>query len=89
MIQTTWCLMKFLGKITKTQLKVTFFNPKKTDSNFFFYITDSSYEKLVALFVGSYFVNTLDAVIPKVTDADMLKTRDNLGEYYPEEQLIT
>ena len=41
------------------------------------------------MFVGSYFVNTLDAVIPKVTDADMLKTRDNLGEYYPEKQLIT
>ncbi len=31
------------------------------------------------MFVGSYFVNTLDEVMEKVTDADMLKTRDNLG----------
>ena len=31
---------------------------------------------------GSYYVNTLDKVIPRVTDTDFLKTRDNLGEYY-------
>ena len=80
--------MKFFGKITKTQLKVTFFSPKKTDSSFFFYITDSSYEKLVALFVGSYFVNTLDQVIPRVKDADFLNTRDNLGKCLKEQLII-
>ena len=45
-------------------------------------ITDASYERLVALFVGSYYVKTLDEEMPRVTDDDMLKTRDNLGEYY-------
>ena len=44
-------------------------------------LTDTTYEKLLALFVGSYFVNTLDQVMPKVKDADFLNTRDNLGEY--------
>ena len=42
-------------------------------------ITDASYERLVALFVGSYYVTTLDEVMPRVTDEDLLKTRDNLG----------
>ena len=46
-------------------------------------LTDTTYEKLLALFVGSYFVNTLE-VMPKVQDADFLNTRDNLGEYYHE-----
>ena len=31
--------------------------------------------------MGSYYVNTLDGVMTRVTDADLLKTRDNLGEY--------
>ena len=43
-------------------------------------ILDNSYERLIALFVGSYYVNTLDK-LPKVAEEDMLKTRDNLGEY--------
>ena len=43
-------------------------------------ILDTSYERLVALFVGSYYVNTLDKMMPKVTDEDLLKTRDLLGE---------
>ena len=43
-----------------------------------------TYEKLLALFVGSYFVNTLEEVTPKVKNADFLNTRDNLGEYYHE-----
>ena len=42
-------------------------------------ITDTSYERLVALFFGSYYVNTLDQVMPRVTDKDLLKTRDNIG----------
>ena len=42
-------------------------------------ITDTTYERLVALFVGSYYVTTLDEVMPRVTDEDLLKTRDNLG----------
>ena len=40
----------------------------------------TSYEKLLPLFVGSYFVNTLDKM-PKVTEEDLLKIRDDLGEY--------
>ena len=44
-------------------------------------ITDASYERLVALMVGSYYVTTLDEVMPRVTDEDLLKTRDNIGEY--------
>ena len=71
--------MKYLGKSAKIPQTVTF-NPPKNLFNHLFYITDSSYEKLLALFVGSYFVNTLDQVIPRVTDIDMLNTRDSLGE---------
>ena len=55
-------------------------------TNFYFLdiqLIDTTYEKLLALFVGSYFVNTLE-VMPKVKDADFLNTRDNLGEYYHE-----
>ena len=33
------------------------------------------------MFVGSYYVNTLDGVMPRVRDTDLLKTRDSLGEY--------
>ena len=44
-------------------------------------IIDTSYERLLALLVGSYFVNTLDEVLPRVRDVDLLKTRDNLGDY--------
>ena len=43
-------------------------------------ILDTSYERLIALFVGSYYVNTLDK-LPKVAEDDLLKTRDDLGEY--------
>ena len=32
------------------------------------------------MFVGSYYVNTLDKM-PKVTEEDLLKTRDYLGEF--------
>jgi len=39
---------------------------------------DTTYEKVLALFVGSYFVNTLDQVTPRVKDADFINTRDNL-----------
>ena len=42
---------------------------------------DASYERLVALFVGSYYVTTLDEVMPRVTDEDLVKTRDNIGIY--------
>ena len=42
-------------------------------------ITDTSYERLVALFVGSYYVKTLDVEMPRVKDEDLLKTRDNIG----------
>ena len=42
-------------------------------------ITDASYERLVALFVGSYYVKTLDVEMPRVTDEDLLRTRDNIG----------
>ena len=45
-------------------------------------IVDEAYERLLALFVGSYFVNTFDKVMPRVTDTDLFKTRDQLGEYY-------
>ena len=45
-------------------------------------IPDTSYERLVALFVGSYYVNTLDGEMPRVKDADLMKTRDSLGEYF-------
>ena len=44
-------------------------------------VSDTSYKSLLALFVGSYYVNTLD-VMPRVTDEDLIQTRDNLGEYY-------
>ena len=43
-------------------------------------IVDETYERLLALFVGSYFVNTFDKVMPRVTDTDLFKTRDQLGE---------
>ena len=43
-------------------------------------LIDNSYERLIALFVGSFYVNTLDKK-PKVAEEDLLKTRDNLGEY--------
>ena len=42
-------------------------------------ITDTSYERLVALLFGSYYVKTLDEEMPSVTDKDLLKTRDNIG----------
>ena len=42
-------------------------------------ITDASYKRLLALFVGSYYVTTLDEVMPRVTDEDLVKTRDNIG----------
>ena len=42
-------------------------------------ITDTSYERLVALFFGSYYVKTLDEEMPRVTDEDLRKTRDNIG----------
>ena len=51
-------------------------------------ITDASYKRLVALFVGSYYVTTLDEVMPRVTDEDLLKTRDNIGEYYFKEHFL-
>ena len=60
------------GRILKTN------NPRLI--TFLNLITDTSYEKLVALFVGSYFVNTLDQVMPRVKDEDFRNTRDNLGE---------
>ena len=42
-------------------------------------ITDASYKRLVALFVGSYYVTTLDEVMPRVTDEDSVITRDKIG----------
>ena len=42
-------------------------------------ITDTSYERLVALFVGSYYVKTLDEEMPRVTDEDLIHTRDQIG----------
>ena len=42
-------------------------------------ITDTSYERLVALFVGSYYVKTLDEEMPRVTDEDLINTRDQIG----------
>ena len=51
-------------------------------TNLMIMIIDTSYERLLALFVGSYFVNTFDKVMPRVTDTDLFKTRDQLGEYY-------
>ena len=43
-------------------------------------VTEATYERLVALFVGSYYVNTLDEEMPvSVTVEDLLKTRDNIG----------
>ena len=60
------------GRILKTN------NPRLI--TFLNLITDTSYEKLLALFVGSYFVNTLDQVMPRVKDEDFRNTRDNLGE---------
>ena len=70
---------EMIGKIDKnpahgeTLLTVLFMYYKLT-------ILDTSYERLIALFVGSYYVNTLDK-LPKVAEEDLLKTRDNLGEY--------
>ena len=72
--------MKYLGKSAKTPQTVTL-STKNYLIIFFTFYTDCSYEKLLALFVGSYFVNALDQVMPRVTDADMLNTKDNLGEY--------
>ena len=54
----------------------------------YLFITDASYERLVALFFGSYYVTTLDEVMPRVTDEDFLKTRDNIGEYYFKEHFF-
>ena len=72
-------MKKIFGKMSQNPTDGDIQSPKKL-FNHLFYITDSSYEKLLALFVGSYFVNTLDQVIPRVTDTDTLNTRDNLGE---------
>ena len=52
------------------------------------FITDASYKRLVALFVGSYYVTTLDEVMPRVTDEDSVITRDNIGEYYFKEHFF-
>ena len=51
-------------------------------------ITDTSYKRLLALFVGSYYVTTLDEAMPRVTDEDFLKTRDKIGEYYFQEHFF-
>ena len=32
--------------------------------------------------MGSFYVKALDKVMPKVKDEDLLKSRDNLGEYF-------
>ena len=78
MIQSPNCGMTFLGKPAPDQLMVgdIFNRPFIHNPQI---ITDASYERLVALFVGSYYVTTLDEVMPRVTDEDLLKTRDNLG----------
>ena len=71
--------MKYLGKVATALLMVTSLINKAFHIQNLLIITDTSYERLVALFVGSYYVNTLDQVIPRVTDEDLLKTRDNIG----------
>ena len=70
---------KIFGKSIYSPANGDFFN--KSFKHKHLIITDDSYERLIALFVGSYFVNTLDEVIPRVTDEDLLNTRDKLGEY--------
>ena len=71
--------MTFLGKPAPDQLMVgDIFNRPFIHNPL---ITDASYERLVALFVGSLYVTTLDEAMPRVTDEDLLKTRDNIGEY--------
>ena len=51
-------------------------------SNFF--VSDTTYERLLSMFVGSYYVNarTLSEVTPKVVTEDLIKTRDALGGYF-------
>ena len=68
-----------LGKTSNSTADGDIFNRHFIHHHLF--ITDASYERLVALFVGSYYVTTLDEVMPRVTDEDLLKTRDNIGEY--------
>ena len=51
-------------------------------------ITDASYKRLLALFVGSYYVINLDEAMPRVTDEDLLRTTDNIGEYYFKEHFF-
>ena len=54
---------------------------------FFFVFTspvlDTSYETLLSVFVGSYYVDvrTLSEVVPKVVSEDLDKTRDAFGKY--------
>ena len=46
-------------------------------------VLDTSYETLLSVFVGSYYVDvrTLSEVVPKVVSEDLDKTRDALGKY--------
>ena len=46
---------------------------------------DISYETLLSVFVGSYYVDvrTLSEVVPKVVSEDLDKIRDAFGKYNP------
>ena len=80
-------LNELFGKIVKSPADGDYNLKSDTHNNLI--ITDTAYEKLVALLFGSYYVNTLDEVIPRVTDTDFLRTRDNLGDcYFKEHQQI-
>ena len=73
--QNVW--NEILGKTSSSPADGDIFNRPFIHNHLF--ITDTSYERLVALFVGSYYVTTLDEVMPRVTDEDLLKTRDKIG----------
>ena len=77
---------EILGKTSYSTADGDIFNRHFIHHHLF--ITDASYTRLVALFVGSYYVTTLDEVMPRVTDEDLLRTTDNIGEYYFKEHFF-
>ena len=49
-----------------------------------FFVSDTTYERLLSVFVGSYYVDvrTLNDMTPNVVSKDVVTTRDSLGNHF-------
>ena len=49
-----------------------------------FFVSDTTYERLLSVFVGSYYVDvrTLNDMTPNVVSKDVVTTRDALGKHF-------